>query len=70
MASGEVVGRIPLSDVGEIRTEGSGETTIGDRRFSWKRGDTLAAPGGHAIGHRATSDAQLFALTDEPLLLS
>jgi gentisate 1,2-dioxygenase len=49
-------------------TEGSGETTIGDRRFSWKRGDTLAAPGWHAIGHRATTDAQLFALTDEPLL--
>ena len=48
--------------------EGAGETTIGDRSFSWRRGDTVVAPGWHAIGHRATSDAQLFALTDEPLL--
>jgi gentisate 1,2-dioxygenase len=49
-------------------TEGSGESTIGDQRFSWRAGDTIAAPCWCAIGHRATSDAQLFALTDEPLL--
>jgi gentisate 1,2-dioxygenase len=49
-------------------TEGSGETTIGDKRFVWQRGDTVAAPGWHAISHRATSDAQLFMLSDEPLL--
>jgi gentisate 1,2-dioxygenase len=49
-------------------TEGTGETTIGDKHFSWRRGDTLAAPGWHAINHLATSDAQLFVLSDEPLL--
>ena len=49
-------------------TEGTGETTIGDKRFSWQRGDTLAAPGWYAINHLATSDAQLFVLSDEPLL--
>ncbi len=48
--------------------EGSGESTVGDKNFSWQHGDTFVAPGWHAIGHRATSDAQLFALSDEPLL--
>jgi len=49
-------------------TEGTGETTIGDNRFSWERGDTLAVPGWYPINHYATSDAQLFVLSDEPLL--
>jgi gentisate 1,2-dioxygenase len=48
--------------------EGAGESTIGDQRFVWKRGDTLVAPGWHAISHRVNSDAQLFAMSDEPLL--
>lgn len=48
--------------------EGTGQTMIGDRSFSWRRGDTLAAPSWHVISHRAISDAQLFAVTDEPLL--
>jgi gentisate 1,2-dioxygenase len=48
--------------------EGTGETTIGDRRFPWRPGDTLAAPCWNAIAHHAVSDAQLFALTDAPLL--
>jgi gentisate 1,2-dioxygenase len=49
-------------------TEGSGESMIGDKRFDWKRGDTFVAPGWHAINHRATSDAQMFEMSDEPLL--
>jgi gentisate 1,2-dioxygenase len=49
-------------------TQGTGETTIGGKRFSWQPGDTLAAPGWYAINHLATSDAQLFVLSDEPLL--
>ena len=49
-------------------TEGTGETTIGEKRFSWQRGDTLAAPCWYAITHLTTSDAQLFVLSDEPLL--
>ena len=49
-------------------SEGSGESTVGDQRFAWSRGDTLVAPGWHAIDHHALSDAQLFVLSDEPLL--
>jgi gentisate 1,2-dioxygenase len=48
--------------------EGAGETAVGEQRFSWKRGDTIVAPGWNAISHRATSDAQWFAMSDEPLL--
>jgi gentisate 1,2-dioxygenase len=48
--------------------EGSGESTIGRERFVWSRGDTFVAPGWHVIGHHALADAQLFALSDEPLL--
>jgi gentisate 1,2-dioxygenase len=48
--------------------EGSGEMTIGDSRFSWRRGDTVVAPCWHAISHHASSDAQIFTLSDEPLL--
>jgi gentisate 1,2-dioxygenase len=48
--------------------EGAGETTVGDQRFPWKRGDTFVAPGWNAIAHRAASDAQWFAMSDEPLL--
>ena len=49
-------------------TEGTGETTIGDHCYSWQRGDTVVAPSWHAIDHHAISDAQLFVLSDEPLL--
>jgi gentisate 1,2-dioxygenase len=48
--------------------EGSGESTVGDESFAWTRGDTFVAPGWYPIGHRALSDAQLFVLSDEPLL--
>ena len=48
--------------------EGSGRTRIGDNQFSWRRGDTMAAPCWNTISHQATSDAQLFVLSDEPLL--
>ncbi len=48
--------------------EGTGETVIGDKRFSWRRGDTFVAPCWHATSHHATSDAQVFVLSDEPLL--
>jgi gentisate 1,2-dioxygenase len=51
-----------------LAIEGAGETTIGDQCFSWRRGDTVVAPNWSTIGHRATSDAQLFVLSDEPLL--
>ena len=48
--------------------EGTGKTAINEQRFSWRRGDTVVAPSWHAISHYAKSDAQLFTLSDEPLL--
>jgi gentisate 1,2-dioxygenase len=48
--------------------EGTGESSVGDQKFAWQRGDTFVAPGWNAISHRATSDAQLFVLSDEPVL--
>ncbi|MCC6777355.1 MAG: cupin domain-containing protein [Hyphomicrobiales bacterium] len=51
-----------------VATEGAGESTIGDRRFSWQQGDTVVAPAWTWIEHRAATDAMLFTLTDEPLM--
>jgi gentisate 1,2-dioxygenase len=48
--------------------EGTGESAIGDQTFTWQRGDTFVAPAWNATSHRSTSDAQLFILSDEPLL--
>jgi gentisate 1,2-dioxygenase len=47
---------------------GTGESSVGDQKFVWQRGDTFVAPCWNAIAHRAKSDAQLFALSDEPIL--
>jgi gentisate 1,2-dioxygenase len=51
-----------------LATEGAGESVIGERRFSWHRGDTFVAPIWTGIEHRAHADATLFTLTDEPLM--
>lgn len=48
--------------------EGTGESQIGGEEFAWQRGDTFVAPCWNAISHKAQSDAQLFAMSDEPLL--
>jgi gentisate 1,2-dioxygenase len=48
--------------------EGSGETTIGERHFAWQRGDTFVAPCWNKYTHRATTDAVLFTMSDEPLM--
>jgi len=48
--------------------EGRGQSRIGDANLAWEKGDTFVAPGWNAIGHRATSDAQWFAMSDEPLM--
>jgi gentisate 1,2-dioxygenase len=48
--------------------EGSGETQVDSTRISWRRGDTFVAPCWTKFEHRGTSDALLFALTDEPLM--
>jgi gentisate 1,2-dioxygenase len=48
--------------------DGAGESVVDDRRFSWQRGDTVVAPSWTTVEHRASADATLFALTDEPLM--
>lgn len=48
--------------------EGSGATSAGDHRFEWTRGDTFAVPCWTKFQHIATTDAQLFLMSDEPLM--
>lgn len=48
--------------------EGGGVTEAGDRRIEWRRGDTISVPCWTWFSHRATSDAVLFSMTDEPLM--
>ncbi len=48
--------------------EGAGETTVGSVRFAWQRGDTFAVPSWTKFEHAASSDAQLFECSDEPLM--
>jgi gentisate 1,2-dioxygenase len=48
--------------------EGAGETQVGDTKFQWKRGDTVVVPMWNWYEHRATADAQLFQMSDEPLM--
>ncbi|HEV8015903.1 MAG TPA: cupin domain-containing protein [Stellaceae bacterium] len=48
--------------------EGGGESVIGDQTFVWQRGDTFVAPCWTKFTHQATSDALLFAVSDEPLM--
>jgi gentisate 1,2-dioxygenase len=48
--------------------EGSGETVAGDKRLTWKRGDTFAVPCWTKFEHTAAADVQLFSMSDEPLM--
>jgi gentisate 1,2-dioxygenase len=47
---------------------GSGRSIVGDDTFVWKRGDTIAIPTWITYEHRADTDAQLFWMSDEPLM--
>lgn len=47
---------------------GSGESANGANRINWGPGDLFCFPGGGASTHRATDDALLFAITNEPQL--
>jgi gentisate 1,2-dioxygenase len=47
---------------------GTGESIIGSERFVWAEGDAFIAPCWTWFEHHATSDAQLFELSDEPLM--
>jgi gentisate 1,2-dioxygenase len=51
-----------------VVVDGSGETEAGGTRLAWQRGDTFVIPTWTSFRHRAAADAQLFCLSDEPLL--
>lgn len=48
--------------------QGSGRSRVGEREFTWSRGDMIAAPGWHAQQHTAGEDAILLRVSDEPLM--
>ena len=47
---------------------GEGSSRIGDAQFVWHTGDTLAVPTWVCYEHSASADAQLFELSDEPVM--
>ena len=47
---------------------GSGATVVDGRRFRWTPGDMLVTPSWAAVDHEATDDADLFLLSDGPVL--
>lgn len=48
--------------------QGSGSSTIGESRFDWGFGDTIAVPAWLRIAHRAGADTVMFAMSDENLM--
>lgn len=48
--------------------EGAGTSRIGDREFSWQRGDLLAAPAWQPVRHWVRRDAHLVRVSDEPVM--
>jgi gentisate 1,2-dioxygenase len=51
-----------------VAMEGAGQSKVGERVFSWTRGDTFVVPTWVSYSHRVESDALLFCLSDEPLM--
>ncbi len=47
--------------------EGSGESTIGDRTFRWKKRDHFVVPSWTRVSHRADDEAVLFSFSDRPV---
>ena len=47
---------------------GSGHSIIGEQRFAWSRGDTIAVPTWIWYEHKGETDAVLFGLSDEPVM--
>lgn len=47
---------------------GSGSTTIDQQRFDWEPGDMFAVPSWSVVDHQATQDADLFAISDAPVM--
>jgi gentisate 1,2-dioxygenase len=47
---------------------GAGHSIIGGERFDWERGDVFVVPSWTAVDHEASEPADLFAVTDRPVL--
>ncbi len=48
--------------------EGEGETIVEGQSFPWQRGDVMVVPSWQKHFHRASRDAVLFRVTDEPVM--
>jgi gentisate 1,2-dioxygenase len=46
--------------------EGHGESTIGERTFSWGPRDIFVVPSWHPVSHRAAEESVLFSFSDRP----
>jgi gentisate 1,2-dioxygenase len=51
-----------------VAFQGSGSTVIDGQRFDWGPGDMFVAPSWSAVEHTAAEQADLFVLTDAPVL--
>ena len=51
-----------------VATTGEGSTTIDGVSYEWSRGDAVVAPTWTTFSHRATSDATLLSISDEPTM--
>ncbi len=47
---------------------GSGQTIINGTRFDWSAGDVFVSPSWSAVDHRAAEEADLFIISDKPVL--
>ncbi|MDA1324570.1 MAG: cupin domain-containing protein [Proteobacteria bacterium] len=50
--------------------EGAGTSVIDGQSLNWQRGDVFAVPGWRPFHHKATGDATLFEMSDEPVMRS
>jgi gentisate 1,2-dioxygenase len=47
---------------------GTGSSIVAGNTVSWNRGDTFLVPSSNWVGHRASQDAVLLEMSDEPLM--
>jgi gentisate 1,2-dioxygenase len=47
---------------------GAGSSNVAGNAVSWSRGDTFLVPSSNWVGHRASQDAVLLEMSDEPLM--
>ena len=51
-----------------ICAEGSGTTKVEDKTFNWQRGDVVAVPSWKPFCHRASMNATLLEITEQPVI--